>query len=294
VDYAWGRPNPSGLKALGYEFVCRYLSWLPNGKCIDAAEVRALLAAGVNIALNWEFSADDQLGGASAGVAHATEAVRQAHALGYPPGATIYFSADFDVSQNQWPVVAAYQRAARGVCNTSGYRFGVYAGYYTCKWSIDAGIAQDLWQAYAWSGGNWDPRASLRQIKNGVNILGVDCDIDETAPGPIYFWNHNAQEDDDMTPEQNTLFDSLVWRVAALIGDTPIVTGGVSLGERNMLFRGKALVRTKGKGAVYEVDGTAKTRKWVKTPEEVAGRPIYDVADVTVYGVIVGDNPGDI
>lgn len=98
----------------------------------------------------------------------------------------------------------------------------------------------------------------------------------------------------DMTPAQEGLFDSLVWRVAALIEDTPIVTGGNVKGQRNMLFRGKALVRNTGKGAVWEVDGTAKTRTWVQTPVAVAGRPIYDVPDVSVYGTVVGSDPGNV
>jgi hypothetical protein len=83
---------------------------------------------------------------------------------------------------------------------------GAYGGYYVVKRLFDAGLIDDGWQAYAWSGGQWDSRAALRQIRNGVNVGGGDCDIDESV-GQCYFWNHKSVpvpvpvplvEDDDM------------------------------------------------------------------------------------------------
>lgn len=191
VDYAWARPNLGQLWSLGYRFVSRYLSWLPNGKVIGAAERDALLAQGFDIALNWEFDAKDALGGAGAGDKNGTEAVRQAKALGYPAGSTIYFSVDFDVTEAQQVTVNAYIAAAGKRCHGAGYRVGSYAGYWPTKRLFDAGLIDDAWQAYAWSGGQWDPRANLRQIQNGVTIAGADCDIDETV-GPVHLWRHTA------------------------------------------------------------------------------------------------------
>ena len=100
-------------------------------------------------------------------------------------------------------------------------------------------------------------------------------------------------EDDDMAINP-TDFSCLIWRVEALILDKPIVDGGDCKGERNHLFRGKALVRTAGKSAIFEADGTAKTRVWVQSPAAVAGRKVYDVADSSVYGPVVGPDPGNV
>ncbi len=215
LDYAWGRPSPSGLRAQGFQFVSRYLSWLPNGKIIDIAERDQLLLAGLDISLNWEFAAGDQLKGGTTGAEHAREAVRQAKALGYPPGSTIYYSSDTDVTRAQWDgSVKAYQLAARAVTNGGGYRFGIYGGYNVIKWSFDEGVTQDGWQTFAWSGGHWDNRAHVRQTKNGVIVLGVDCDLDETT-GPVTFWKHaggwptQPTGDDMLDFNQNAKLDAI-------------------------------------------------------------------------------------
>ena len=112
VDYSFWRPALTKLKGDGFTFVSRYLSWLPNGKVIDKTEYNALIAAGFTVFLNWEYAAKDALRGAAGGTKDATEAVRQAQALGYPKGATIYFSADFDETPAQAVTVLAYSIAA--------------------------------------------------------------------------------------------------------------------------------------------------------------------------------------
>lgn len=179
LDYSFARPSVSGMWSAGYRFVSRYLSWLPNNKVINASELRALRAQGFTVFLNWEFTAKDALGGASAGKSHATEAVRQAKALGYPAGCTIYFSVDFDQQAGQVSACHAYLSAATAVLHASGYRSGVYGGYNAVKRALDAKVVDDAWQAYAWSGGRWDSRAALRQVKNGVSVGGGDCDLNE-------------------------------------------------------------------------------------------------------------------
>ncbi len=263
------------MKSLGYEFVCRYLSFLPNGKVIDQRERDALLGQGIDIALNWEYDAHDQLGGWNAGNQHATEAVRQARILGYPSGASILYSADWDVSSAQWfGPVSAYQHAARAVTNAGGYRFGVYGGYNLIKWSLDAGIAQDAWQTYAWSYGRWDARATVRQIRNGVNVLGVDCDINETV-GPVNFWRHREQS----------------------VAQRPHIQK-----EEFMLIRGvgTSTVTGKARAAVYSTNG--QSRVWLKTPTDVADvqgalkaaglfSEIVPVGSVANFGPLVGDAP---
>lgn len=220
VDYAWARPNLDQLWSAGYRFVCRYLSWLPNGKVIGAAERDALLAKGFDIFLNWEFDARDAMGGASAGDQHGAEAVRQAKALRYPAGSTIYFSVDFDVTEAQQVTVNAYIGAARKRCHDAGYRVGTYGGYYPTKRLFDAGLIDDGWQAYAWSGGQWDPRAALRQTKNGVQIAGADCDIDQTVPGLAYYgWRHAVSPPVPTPPTPLPVEDDMPTWIVTVAGD---------------------------------------------------------------------------
>ncbi len=179
VDYSFGRPNLDQLWNAGYRWVSRYLSWLPNSKVINKAELDALRARGFQVMLNWEYDARDQLGGASAGTAHAKEAVRQALALGYPAGCTIYFAADWDATEAQQTQINAYMSAAKVIVHAAGYRIGIYGGYYVVKRTLDAGHADDAWQAFAWSGGQWDDRAAIRQVQNGLKVGGADVDRNE-------------------------------------------------------------------------------------------------------------------
>lgn len=190
LDYSFARPNLAVAKSQGYGFVCRYLSWLPNSKVISPGERDYILGQGLNLALNWEQDARDGLGGSSAGDAHGKEAVRQAINLGYPRGSTIYFSYDWDVTEGQQNIVNAHARAAGQHVLAAGYRMAAYGGYWVIKRLFDAGLIDDGWQAFAWSGGLWDSRAALRQIRNGVTVGGGDCDIDQ-AVGPLYLWNHD-------------------------------------------------------------------------------------------------------
>lgn len=179
LDYSLGRPDLDEARAAGYVFVLRYLSWRPNPKCITPGELGELLAHEFHVGLNWEFDAEDALGGANMGRIHGLEAVRQANMLGYPAGCTIYFSADFDETEGQASTVEEYMRAAGGIVHAANFRMGAYGGYYTIKRLLDAAAIEDGWQAFAWSGGQWDPRAALRQVQNGVTVGGADCDINE-------------------------------------------------------------------------------------------------------------------
>ncbi|HTE47582.1 MAG TPA: DUF1906 domain-containing protein, partial [Gemmatimonadaceae bacterium] len=175
VDYSWARPSPSGIRSAGYTFAARYFSWDnsgSHGKILFASEANALHAAGVDIVSNWEYSADDALDGYNAGVQHATEAQRQATAAGMPAGRPIYFSVDFDATPGQQGAINSYFDGVASVIGKG--RAGAYGGYYVIKRLFDAGKISWGWQTYAWSGGQWDSRAQLRQVQNGVVVAGGD------------------------------------------------------------------------------------------------------------------------
>lgn len=190
IDYAWVRPGVTVLKEAGAVAVCRYFSWLPNGKCLTRSEADTLRAGGIDIVSNWEFFGDwanDYSGGRANGRIHAQEAQRQHLACGGPAGRPIYFSTDFDATGGQLPTVADYYR---GVADVIGLdRTGAYGGYRTIKYLFDAGVIRWGWQTYAWSGGQWDSRAQLRQVRNSVKLAGVfDVDINETRQADYGQW----------------------------------------------------------------------------------------------------------
>jgi hypothetical protein len=167
-DYSWARPNASFLKSNGCQFVCRYLSWLPNGKVIDKAEYDFLMSIGVAVVLNWEYYAEDMIRGANHyadGQTHAREAERQRKAMG-APAAPIYFSADFDAQPGHQAAINSYLDGVASVIGRA--RTGIYASYYTVERTLAAGKAMWAWQTYAWSYGNVSSRAHLYQYQNGV------------------------------------------------------------------------------------------------------------------------------
>src|SRR5579859_4024712 len=190
VDYSWARPSPSGLHADGYTFAARYLSYDNSGKNISRGEADALIAAGVDVVSNWEESATAALGGFGQGASDARAAESEALAAGMPAGRPIYFSIDFDASPGDQGAIDAYFDGVASVLGRN--RTGAYGGFYPIERLFDAGKITFGWQTYAWSGGQWDPRAQLRQIQNGVTVGGVDCDVDESEADDFGQWGHGV------------------------------------------------------------------------------------------------------
>jgi hypothetical protein len=70
---------------------------------------------------------------------------------------------------------------------------GTHRLVWGCPATAQAGKAVFAWQTYAWSGGQWDSRAQLRQTRNDVTVGGAACDSDvsmapatvTTAPAPV-------------------------------------------------------------------------------------------------------------
>jgi hypothetical protein len=233
VDYAWGRPSVSALRALGTVAVCRYLAFpgpSTQGKLLSAAEVATLGAAGVAVVSNWEHAGSwtEYSGGFATGLRHATEAARQHTACGGPPDRPIYFSVDFDATNTQLPTVADYYRGVASVVGLG--RTGAYGGYRTIRYLLDHGLVRWAWQTYAWSGGQWDGRAQLRQVRNGVPIDGVDCDLNESMTADFGQWGSG---DDGMidygqqVPEGPARAGNPGRTIGQLLGDVWTQTFGV-------------------------------------------------------------------
>ena len=187
VDYSFARPAPSTTRAQGYTFVVRYLSHTP-AKTIDAAEAHAVTAAGLDIVMNWEDSAQAALGGYAQGAADAQAAAAQAASIGAPAGRPIYFSIDFDASAAQQGALDAYFDGVASVIGRDAT--GAYGGYSQLQRLFNAGKITWGWQTYAWSYGAWEPRAQLRQIENGI-AAGSE-DLDQSVADDFGQWGPNA------------------------------------------------------------------------------------------------------
>lgn len=184
ADYT-NRIAPADLKAAGVVGVCRYLADSTSiGKIITKAEYDELRAADLDVILNWEQRADDWLGGAASGARHAASAVRQAKALGYPPGSAIPGSADFDMRLSQWNSAGrAYAVAFRDGIRAGGYVPGVYGPWDVLTWCQQLGGFELFWQCMstAFSSGRnrnpW-PGAHLRQ-RRYATVGGHDVDYND-------------------------------------------------------------------------------------------------------------------
>lgn len=182
IDWAWGRANIAALKKAGIHFACRYLSH-DAGKNLTHAEARALSAAGIDVVVVWETTANRAQAGKQAGLTDAREAERQALACGMPASKPIYFAVDFDGTATQ---VAEYFRGVNSVLGVK--RTGVYGGVRVVRGLMDAHLVHYAWQTYAWSGGEVEKRAHLYQYSNGHRLAGVSCDLDRAWHSDFGGW----------------------------------------------------------------------------------------------------------
>jgi len=209
LDYSYARPSPSGLHSQGYTFAARYFSYdnsSTHGKILFSAEAKSLIANGIDIVSNWEYAADDALNGYNAGVNDAKLANQQAAAAGAPADRPIYFSVDFDATPAQQTPINSYMDGVASVIGRG--RTGAYGGYYVIKRLFDAGKITYGWQTYAWSGGQWDARAQLRQVQNGITAAGDGdcCDLDNSYADDFGQWGH--------APPWKATFVSQSWPLA--------------------------------------------------------------------------------
>lgn len=175
IDYSFARPDPTHIKDQGFGGVIRYLSHT-DAKNLSLAERDLLFAQGLSIGLVWETTANRALMGHDAGVQDAQEALKQSNALGL--NCVIYFAVDFDATPEQQLPINEYIKGANSIL---GDRAGAYGGFWIIKRLFDAGLIKYGWQTYAWSGGQWDPRAQVKQVKNGQKIDDSEVDFNETT-----------------------------------------------------------------------------------------------------------------
>jgi hypothetical protein len=151
------------LNSQGATFLCTYLAPYPSEswKIRTPAEWQAYIAAGIQVVANWESD-----GTPGSGFSTGVDAANQSQSLLNDrgcPGAPVYFTFADSASPNLGTVRAAID----GAVSVLGWdRVGAYGGINTIKYLADGNACHYYWQTYAWSNGNWDPRAQLRQWKN--------------------------------------------------------------------------------------------------------------------------------
>lgn len=166
ADYSFARPSVSALEH--DDGVLRYVSHDP-GKNLTVQEAKELRAAGKWIALVWEDAANRAAQGHAAGVADATEANRQADALGYPKDAVIFYAVDFDATPGQ---VQPYFDGAKSVPGSRP------VGAYGSSKITGIKLTSYNWQTSAWSGGLVDGSANLYQRQKPTHpVPGCDENV---------------------------------------------------------------------------------------------------------------------
>lgn len=158
-------PYAPAIAAAGISAVGRYL------KNLEPAEVAALHAAGVAIWLIFEGGSDNVLGGAGQGTEDGNRALAQAQALGAPPTAAIYATADFDIASDQLALALDYWAAFDAVI-WGKYQIGGYADGTVLSGLRDHGLP------YRWLAGamGWDGSREFLQSESPEIVQGPTID----------------------------------------------------------------------------------------------------------------------
>lgn len=199
IDQAWDRASPDQLRVYGATFVCRYLGEDTTGKNLTKGEADAYIAAGIAIVSNYEYNPGDAIKGHARGQAAARLADAQHRACGGPADKPIYFSVDVQITNaDQMSAVRSYFDGITSVIGRD--RTGAYGQYSVIKDLFDRQKITYGWQTYAWSAGMWDPRAQLRQVRNGLKLAGHDVDRNEAHAPDFGQWGVTAVAQMDYSP----------------------------------------------------------------------------------------------
>lgn len=178
IDFGYGKISGKLIKESEYDFVCRYLSH-NTAKNITKEELQDFKNNNLKVVLIWETTENRTLDGYQAGIDDAHSVLNQLIQLGFQWKEPIYFAVDSDMNLKQLEIIKDYFKGITSVILSS--YVGVYGSYLTVKTLLDSELVFYAWQTYAWSHGQWDSRAQLRQIINGTPKLnGIVCDTNES------------------------------------------------------------------------------------------------------------------
>jgi hypothetical protein len=174
------------LRALGYEFFCRYYRrTLVSKWAISPEEAKPLFDAGLWALAIFQFSDKASELTKSGALADAAAALAKAEQMKQPKSSTIYFAVDFAPHEEQMLTVLDYFDVVAHAVVAEGYVVGVYGPGAVCQRVIDASLAKCGWLAgaTAWPGyREFKDRAAVIQKMPSITLpFGLEIDEDEAV-----------------------------------------------------------------------------------------------------------------
>jgi hypothetical protein len=174
--------DASCLYAQGVRAVLRYYS-KSKWKCITKSEANALVTAGIELGIFYEDAPTSKkyftVDRAKQDVANA---VALAALLGQPQGSAIYFTVDYDASEQDLGVVASYFETLKKAIADAGYLVGVYGSGRVCKKIKDStqlATYSCLAESRAWGGTSTYTTWDILQVPGGTAL----CSLNGAQPG---------------------------------------------------------------------------------------------------------------
>lgn len=185
LDYSMGIPDMATMKQGNVAFVCRYVGWsdLAQTKILTPTEAETLSQNGIAIVSNYEWYSSRPQEGSAAAAVDASRALQIHEACGGPATAPIYFSVDYNSPGSD---VVDYFKTLAGILGLQ--HVGAYGSYDCIKYLFDNNLITWGWQTYAWSNGQWDARAHIRQTQNSIQFGGIEVDFDTGMFADIGQW----------------------------------------------------------------------------------------------------------
>lgn len=196
ADYAFTHPTIAQLQAAGITAVGRYFGQAGAPKNLTATEATHLSDAGISVFTIFEYGAQQATGGARQAAVDVAVAREQRKQTGMPDGRPFYFAVDFDIpdyapaSSDPLAKLGPVGEYFKTISGEMGPNAGGYGGYWLISRLFDAGLITWGFQTVAWSGGQWDHRACLRQ--GGATALGGSVDLDTPERADFGQWKVGA------------------------------------------------------------------------------------------------------
>jgi len=205
LDWGWGQPNSSAIRAAGFEFILRYLAPLPNSKVITLDEIQQHTSAGLGVGLVWEADQYRPLKGGSIGRADGQEARRQARALKVPDSVPIFGAIDFNPNSGQFPAIHDYLIAGNFEPYANAYVMRYLAPHHS--WLMDwDGLTNASAHLALW------PTAHLHQHGGQVIITNVQCDVNDCF-SPDCLWFPNRGKPMVIAPQFSPPLSIVAWTI---------------------------------------------------------------------------------